>query len=205
MQVKATPANSRFKDVIAAEGQIPRQNQPFNAVGDLVPSSSSVVPSSTIHRKFANMLGTSSAAANPRVERVQATPSKPASVSKATLQDPQENDNILSSSPIMTRKAGLGLIGARHPLVSTIRSCNNCADLPSSPGLAALFETPVNPRSTKSGLAVLNDTPIRSRLPVADAATRSEKKGLDNNAGAEKTLENVNIYQRLGWDEEDFD
>ncbi|KAK3394759.1 DNA replication regulator SLD3-domain-containing protein [Podospora didyma] len=204
VQVKATPANSRFKDVIAAEGQMPRLNQPFNSAMDSVPSSSSVVPSSTVHRKFANMLGTSTAAASPQIERVQATPSKPASVAKATLQDPQQNDNILSSSPIMTRKAA-PMSGVRHPLVSTIRFGNNYADLPSSPGLVALFETPVNPRSTKNGLTVLNDTPIRSRLPAADAAMRSEKNVLDSNAGAEKTLDDVNIYQRLGWDEEDFD
>ncbi|KAK2073000.1 hypothetical protein P8C59_007314 [Phyllachora maydis] len=54
VQVKATPVNNRFKDVIAAENQLPRVQQEV-VRDEYRPSSSSIVPSSTAARKLVNI------------------------------------------------------------------------------------------------------------------------------------------------------
>jgi DNA replication regulator SLD3 len=104
-------------------------------------------------------------------------------------------------------------------------------DMPTSPGLGTLFETPVAPRSARERLNVVDDTPIRSRLPLGLAGDGWNRSGAVTNAkGKEKerfvsgggssssdgAVENggakggengggMSIYQQLGWDTTDLD
>lgn len=203
--IKATPANNRFRDVIAAESRLPQLAQPSNAVFDSVPSSSSFIPASIVPRKFANMLSASSATTRPLSDSIQATPSRQAFIPKTTVRPPSAADDILDSSPIMARKAAPSS-NSQYLSVSTIRlgKGQGATDmLPSSPGLAALFETPVNPKSARDRLAMgLNDTPIKSRLPVGDTSLTSNVSpnndlGFKGGGGTKV----VDIYQQLGWDD----
>lgn len=59
VQIKATPANNRFKDVFAKEPQPLHLDQLFEEDGPAIPSSASVVPASTFPRKFTNVFATS--------------------------------------------------------------------------------------------------------------------------------------------------
>ncbi|KAK0656353.1 DNA replication regulator SLD3-domain-containing protein [Cercophora newfieldiana] len=168
VQVKATPANSRFRDVLATSaGSLPSGH----GLLDYIPSSSSVIPSSTMPRKFANMLGNLSSTPVAQKDHIEATPAK----SKApTIMEPL-------SSPIMTRKAAPSINSHHLAVAPTL-------DLSSSPGLACLFETPIQSRSRNTDI---NDTPIRSRLPAATKVAVP--------APAKDTAE-TDIYAQLGWD-----
>ncbi|KAK3945315.1 DNA replication regulator SLD3-domain-containing protein [Diplogelasinospora grovesii] len=170
--VKATPANNRFKDVIAAESQ-QAYNSQFGSrelVSDdyLVPPSSAVVPSSgSASRRTSNMFSRSPAAA-----AVQATPARPSSVPAFVFQggqnDPQQDGNDdddeggIPLSPVLTRKAAVAAVAAPAPPPPpppprpTFASGSNKNTAPaaaasivesSSPGLVNLFETPLKPRS----------------------------------------------------------
>ncbi|KAL2020893.1 hypothetical protein VTK56DRAFT_7884 [Thermocarpiscus australiensis] len=214
VQVKATPANNRFKDALAADTSLSQQGPS----PDAPPSSASVVPSSTLPRKFANRLGDSgrAGATTGQADRVQTTPARAAFFAGgAGLRPVQETPlGMPPSSPIMARKAApvapaLAPAQPRSQHLSIPKS-HVGADLPSSPGLAGLFETPIAPRSAKDRLIVVDDTPIRSRLPFGggDAANRSARPnelgkggtGLENGG-----LMEMSIYQRLGWDTTDLD
>ncbi|KAK3952410.1 DNA replication regulator SLD3-domain-containing protein [Pseudoneurospora amorphoporcata] len=59
VQVKATPANNRFKDVFAKESQPLHLDHLLEKDGPAIPSSASVVPASTLPRKFTNVFATS--------------------------------------------------------------------------------------------------------------------------------------------------
>lgn len=79
-------------------------------------------------------------------------------------------------------------------------------ELPSSPGLQGLFETPINPKFTRNTAAIINDTPIRSRLPTAGGGGGAEKKkdaewAVDVPVKKEGT---TSIYERLGWDDDEL-
>lgn len=244
VQVKATPANNRFKDVLAAE-QSPSQLSPFL---DIPPSSASVVPASTVARKFTNRLGTTQPA-----DRAHTTPARPAASSTpsipATGLRPMQHGGIAPSSPLMARKAAPPLFAQaqqhqqqqQQPRSHYLSVPPRRADvemLPSSPGLDALFETPVAPRGGGVGgrrerADLVDDTPIRSRLPLGvaagDAGNRGGGmgKGKGKGAGASLSSDGVregdvvengsgngseggggdegSIYQRLGWDTTDLD
>ncbi|KAL2158520.1 hypothetical protein VTH06DRAFT_4287 [Thermothelomyces fergusii] len=241
VQVKATPANNRYRDALAPE-RAQSQASPF---ADAPPSSASVVPASALPRKFANRLPTVTA------ERVQATPARapfPSSIPGTGLRLGQETPGIPPSSPIMARKAapprpapppapdftasGREQTRSRRPPPAPAGEF----DIPSSPRLGALFETPVAPRAAKErGAAVVDDTPIRPRLPLgaaadggnnshraADAggvrgwafasgerktqgAARSGGGGSDGSAAKENGGLGLSIYQRLGWEATDLD
>ncbi|KAK1757477.1 DNA replication regulator SLD3-domain-containing protein [Echria macrotheca] len=190
VQVKATPANNRFKDVLATGTGL------GTSIFDEVPSSSSVIPASTLPQKFKNMMNRSSVVAS-TPPTIQATPIKQPGVPTISAQA-QSSGNILSS-PIMARK---GAPTRNHLSVPPPRFV--LGDIPSSPGMAGLFATPVNPKSNR--MAVIDDTPIRARLPTSDAPTKSDEstdKDKDENAGT--STKPVSIYERLGWDTGDFD
>lgn len=71
MQIKATPANNRFKDVFAKESQPLHLDHLFEEDGPAIPSSASVVPASTLPRKFTNVFAISTApntGANPSAQ-----------------------------------------------------------------------------------------------------------------------------------------
>ncbi|KAK4128197.1 hypothetical protein N657DRAFT_7619 [Parathielavia appendiculata] len=246
VQVKATPANNRYKDVLAAEKA---QSQPAPFL-DIPPSSASVVPASTLPRKFANRLHNPS----PSAPRVQSTPLRQPSSSSVMAptaphqQETPRGSGVPLSSPIMARKAAPPASApaqqqqprfpsSQHLPVPSASRRGGGADTPPFPGLGTLFETPVGPRcSAKERLkVVVDDTPIRSRLPLGvagDGGNRSgvavmkkakdmKKKeeehgsggcssdGAGANGGATKGGENgsdgMSIYQRLGWDTADLD
>ncbi len=245
VQVKATPANNRFKDVLAAE-QSPSQLPTFL---DIPPSSASVVPASTVTRKFTNRLGTAQPA-----DRVHTTPARLAASSTpsipATGLRSMQPGGAAPSSPLMARKAAPPLFAQQqhqqqqrqkqqprsHYL--SVPSCRvDVETLPSSPGLDALFETPVAPRGGGVGgrrerADFVDDTPIRSRLPLGVAAGDAGNwggmvKGKGKGTGASLSSDGVregdvvenesgsgsggsggdgaSIYQRLGWDTTDLD
>jgi len=78
-------------------------------------------------------------------------------------------------------------------------------DLPSSPGLSALFETPINRRSSRDNI-VVNDTPIMSRLPgpihakLKPLREEEEPESGERDTSGGSPGEGVSIYERLGWD-----
>ncbi|KAK3362742.1 DNA replication regulator SLD3-domain-containing protein [Lasiosphaeria hispida] len=201
VQVKATPANNRFKDVLAVGMDSAQISRTPSGLLDSVPSSSSVVPASTAPRKFANLINTSIAAVKPPAYSVQATPARTTRMTTAIPGPPKELDGIPSSSPIMARNAAPGPRG-RDVFVPSNRfgSKHGVADLPSSPGLTGLFETPVNVRSGKESLAV-NDAPIKSRLPANGGRPTRQVEMLGSDEIAMESRD-LNIYQRLGWDTE---
>lgn len=238
VQVKATPANNRFKDAFAAD-KAQSQPTPFH---DAAPSSASVIPASTLPRKFANRIPAPTRPATGG--RVQATPVRPTSTSSipATgLRPVQETPGIFPSSPIMARKAAPAPLPPPVFALAQPRSKNlpvpaadrfGAGDIPSSPGLGTLFETPVMSRSARGRMDVVDDTPIKSRLPlgvVGDGGNRARgdkggavakvfgDSGGSDGAGDAGATENgdgggsggkpsvASIYQRLGWDTTDLD
>ncbi|KAL2171860.1 hypothetical protein VTG60DRAFT_1247 [Thermothelomyces hinnuleus] len=243
VQVKATPANNRYKDALAPEKA---QSQP-SAFVDVPPSSASVVPASTLPRKFANRLPTATTSTRlTTADRVQVTPARASSSSipvtglRLAQETPGES-GIPPSSPIMARKAAppqppppapdFIMSGREQTRSRHLPAPTGGFDIPSSPNLGALFETPVAPRSGKERSNVVDDTPIRSRLPLgvagdggnraADAAgakewgsgektgvARSEGGGSDDGGSegsAVKENGGLSIYQRLGWETTDLD
>ncbi|KAL2132637.1 hypothetical protein VTI74DRAFT_3576 [Chaetomium olivicolor] len=180
VQVKATPANNRYKDVLAVKSTT-SNSQPLPFF-DIPPSSASIVPASTLPRKFANRL--------PPTDRVQATPLRPSTTIattssipitglRAVQESPVQGGCIFPSSPIMARKAAPpsppgSLFAPAQPrsqqhLAVPKAGLAATEDVPSSPGLGAFFETPLAPRSSKGRAdLVVDDTPIRMkpRLPL---------------------------------------
>ncbi|KAK3310398.1 DNA replication regulator SLD3-domain-containing protein [Chaetomium strumarium] len=203
VQVKATPANNRYKDALAADAS---KSQPAPFLG-LPPSSASVVPASTLPRKFADRLG------EPRrpADRIQATPARPNSNSSipatrglGPVQEETPGPGIPASSPLMARKAApqppappapafaQGQPRSRQHLSvpDPVDRFFGDADVPSSPpDLRGLFETPVPAaRSGQNRAAMLvDDTPIKSRLPLAlahDGGNRSSAHSYSNSINA---------------------
>lgn len=180
IQVKATPANNRFKDVLATTSATAFDDD------DNIPSSS-MIPASTVPRKFANLLhrNTSSAPVS-----IQATPARASRTTSMFPPPPTRNDDP-PSSPIMARRA--------VPAAAARRA---------SPG--GILETPVPARTVAAAVgagSVVDDTPIKGRLfgssvargGLGVVAETPERKG-----GKERERE-VDIYQQLGWDMGDFD
>ncbi|KAK4190523.1 DNA replication regulator SLD3-domain-containing protein [Podospora australis] len=207
--VKATPANSRFKDALASENS---QSQPRLSFEAAPPSSASIVPASTMPGRFINALATSSATARfSSMETLQATPARrPTLSNQTTLQAIQETPGIPASSPIVARKAPPApapLQRSSGNFLSVPRGGGFSMDLPSSPGLTGLFETPVNPKFIRNTAALINDTPIKSRLPTAGGVGGGvgEEKMKDPEWAADVPVkkEVVSIYERLGWDDDD--
>ncbi|KAK0729354.1 DNA replication regulator SLD3-domain-containing protein [Apiosordaria backusii] len=200
--VKATPANSRFKDVLggeAARGQTSLSFEP-------IPSSASMVPASTLPRKFTNALAPLPSS-TPIM--ISATPArKPAAASTTSmLQAIQETPGpILASSPIMARKAAPAPIHTQKNSTHFLSIPRGDIDhFPSSPGLPALFETPVNPKFTKLATAI-NDSPIRSKLSMlASGQQKQKEKEVPGTGGEAVVKKEASIYAQLGWDDDDDD
>jgi DNA replication regulator SLD3 len=150
---------------------------------------------------------------------VEATPARGTLTSKPLVFPPMDDGfAIPPSSPILARKAapsanpkylsvpaGSGMLPKGH----------ESEFLPSSPGLATLFETPVKPRSA-AGISdrVVDVTPIKSKLPlVLNEGPGTIGNGTDKpSTSNDSREENIppqprlqSIYQRLGWDDDDLD
>ncbi|KAK4659643.1 hypothetical protein QC762_112090 [Podospora pseudocomata] len=202
--VKATPANGRFKDVLAGDNARRQTSQSFEAIP---PSSASMIPASTLPRKFTNALAPPPSSTP---IRISATPArKPAAVSTFhTLQAIQETPGpILASSPIMARKAAPAPTQGQRASAQFLSRPQEAIDhFPSSPGLPALFETPVNPKFHKTATAI-NDSPIRSKLfTLAPAQQKQKEKEAPPPGTLGQTVltkETASIYAQLGWDDDD--
>ncbi|KAK0669418.1 DNA replication regulator SLD3-domain-containing protein [Cercophora samala] len=201
--VKATPANGRFKDVLAGENARGQTSLSFEAIP---PSSASMIPASTLPRKFTNALAPPPSS-TPIM--ISATPArKPAAVSTFhTLQAIQETPGpILASSPIMARKAAPAPTQGQRASTQFLSIPREVIDhFPSSPGLPALFETPVNPKFNKLAPAI-NDSPIRSKLfTLASTQQRQKEKEVPaaGTVGGTVLNKEASIYAQLGWDDDD--
>jgi len=205
VQVKATPANNRFKDVLAAESQ--SQRYPQSALGldeaDMVPSSSSVVPSSTAPRRARDIFSSAAIVSTPMTGKVQSTPTRASGLDSSRLQVPNANIGVLPSSPILARKVAPSNASRLAAPSGVARRANPSGGIQSSSGSKGLFETPLKPRSYMTALSPLAGTPTKSAPQVADAivqnATDTEVLA---DAGGSK---GVSIYQRMGWDDYDDD
>lgn len=211
VHIKATPANNRFKDVIAAESQQHASLPELDIIKDeddhedRIPASSSVVPSSGVARRVTST----------PFHAVQATPARGSA--RATLPPV----SMAPVSPVLTRKAVNR--GSFLPVPGSVV-------LGSSPGTRALFETPLKPRSAMGDLSATPVRPLRltgsatrgtaviatpeKRREMAVVATPEkrvewpEQKQTEVSKKTEEVKENkpetVSIYQRLGWDD-DYD
>lgn len=232
VQVKATPANNRFKDVIAAESKarLLRTLEEEEEVvkdehtddNDRIPASSSVVPSSAAPRRAASAIQYSSPAGNATPvagsKLVQATPARPA-------QPRSGPEATLPLSPVLARKA----VTRRQSTHLAVPSSSTLVRSSSSPGERAgeaaggIFETPLKPRSAMGevctpvrplrlvpGSGAVVSTPQMTRVAV-DATSEVERVEVTKvqvKGQREDTLisghEPVSIYQQLGWDD-DYD
>jgi DNA replication regulator SLD3 len=183
--VKATPVNDRYKDALAGEKHPPAADHPTPRPDIVPPSSASIVPASTLPRKFTNRLSSDASSAI-FADRIQATPARGGTGLGTVEETPQQPGGVLPSSPIMARRAA----PQQQPPgpSSTTTAVSNQAQrraqflsipkgdeftIPSSPGpmgLDTLFETPLAPRERNNAAAVaVDDTPIKSRLPLGTA------------------------------------
>lgn len=208
VQVKATPANYRFKDAVSGDT---RTYGSFNSLPpkrdlDVLPSSSSVVPNTAPRKNFRDDLRDDLAAFH-----IASTPNKihesPAAVNRSTAQPLANHNCIPESSPIMTRKTAPA---SRDYL--TIPSA--AGDIgPSSPILPRIFETPIKKRTTTIPSTFENQnitstppepqprlvftTPAKKAVPTSIPATVPELAGDISNSTS-------TLYQQMGW-EDDFD
>lgn len=119
VQIKATPANNRFKDVFSKESQPLHLDHLFEEDGAAIPFSASVVPASTLPRKFTNMFATSTSpntgqGGNPSSQtgdearqipphkQVQETPLRKKSVPQISL--PQIDEEVEEATPVPPSK-----------------------------------------------------------------------------------------------------
>lgn len=183
VQIKATPVSNRFKDVLGTQAGYPDPSGQHDTevASPAPPSSSMIVPSSSAALKFSNIFATSSGNANRLADRVQVTPSRNSVGTAPKVQFSAQEDvfAIQASSPFTQNnttavdpppsKAHLEVperdFGGRG------NKANNKEMIPLSPGLiGGLFETPINPRSSRpvgdSLDDVLDDTPIKPRAPL---------------------------------------
>lgn len=204
VQVKATPANYRFKDAVSTSGQriygsfnIP---PPRNQL-EVVPSSS-VVPSTATRNGLRDGLKAFHIASTPIASKMQ-TNALPESA--ATL-GPNMNDlSAQPSSPLMSRRAA--------PDTKTYLEVQSLDAAPSSPILPRLFATPVKQRPL-SNTADINDivtsTPPALRhtatlfaTPAQKAPTSAPPLAAEPNEPSKAT--GLSVYQQLGWDDYDVD
>lgn len=219
VQVKATPANYRFKDAVNGDSQRygSFHAQPTRPVPDVIPSSSSVVPN-TLPRKqpFRDDLRDGLAAFHIASTPLAASHRGGATKSQATRPSPPPNDHCIpESSPIMARRKAPPA-PSRGDYMLTIPEADDLA--PSSPVLPRLFETPVKRRAPTAILRPTfdNDEGISSTPPEPRSklvyATPAKKGPTSAPAAAplepepeSKSYHNTggDLYQQMGW-EDDF-
>ncbi|CAN8098795.1 unnamed protein product [Discula destructiva] len=203
VQVKATPANYRFRDAVSGGARSSNAPLPRTTL-ETIPSSSSVIPNTAPRKSFRDDLRDGLAAFH--------IASTPAAAHKATAQAATllTKDNCIpESSPIMARKTVPAPPTSRDYLtVSGV-----AGDLaPSSPILPRIFETPVKRRMTNMP-STFDDENIRSTPPEPpsklvfvtpvkkiSAPTSAPVAGLENNYNTASR----DLYQHMGW-EDDFD
>ncbi|KAM0583939.1 hypothetical protein D7B24_002676 [Verticillium nonalfalfae] len=155
VQVKATPANNRFRDALAEAGgsaKMPAISMP--------PSSASMIPSTAKRRSTSDYFGSFSSSA------VKATPSRPRA--SAPLGAPHDEPSIPPSSPLMARKPARqqSAVPATTPAQPRPRAMRS-----PSPIGAHIFDTPVKAATSFS----LPEDEIAA-TPVMKTAAPAEKK-----------------------------
>jgi DNA replication regulator SLD3 len=190
VQVKATPANNRFRDVFAAETQAQLSKtlleeddvvKDEHAADDdeRIPASSSVVPSSAAPQRVTAGFFYSSPAVNAtpvaRGSHVQATPARSA-------QAPAKASEVnLPVSPVLARKAVARRQGSQNaaPLPNSSTLFGGTSSARAEPLWAAggIFETPLKPRSAMDMDELC--TPIRPlRLVSATGAITASPEAI---------------------------
>lgn len=218
VQVKATPANFRFRDAISADNRSygSFNHPPPKSVFDMIPSSSSFIPATAPRNGFRDDLRNDLAAFHiaSTPDKVMATP-VPARASMTQLtKPPANNDSIPPSSPILLRKT------ANAP--RDYRTISVEANFePSSPILPRIFQTPVKQRQPFPATVTDQDitsTPPESQsrpllfaTPAKKAPTSVPAAAPVDAAPAETSHDNNTndqpsslLYQQLGWDD-DYD
>lgn len=203
VQVKATPANNRFKDVLAAESQL----DTLDEEAELIPPSSVVPASSAPTRRFANMLASSKDGGELKVPsfsfQIEATPTrKPTASLPAVPMPAEEQQNDLPSSPVMARKAAPSVQAeycarfGNEPKRDTLKPTRPQTGLllPSSPGLSGLFETPIQARLSKDNSnrmimtrPIIDETPVKPRFNLATSAMGTRRENGDISSTVAKT------------------
>ncbi|KAM4054910.1 DNA replication regulator SLD3 domain-containing protein [Hirsutella rhossiliensis] len=104
VQVKATPVNNRFRDVLGSKPEF-QENEPLDSTYDLFPPSSigCLVPSTGPRASHRDAFTSS---ASPAVELVEGTPMRPSTQASFIRRPANETPAMPPSSPIMTRESG---------------------------------------------------------------------------------------------------
>ncbi|KUI65809.1 hypothetical protein VM1G_01867 [Cytospora mali] len=207
VQVKATPANYRFKDAMPAADW--RNYGSFNLPPprtdlDMIPSSS-IVPSTAPRQALRDDLEAFHIASTPVAKRLQAN-TVPDSAVAPQFSKPTNDASLQPSSPLMSRKTA--------PTGQSYLTAPELDNAPSSPILPRLFETPVKQRSSNTATftdEIFQSTPPQPRrattlfaTPVKKAPT-SAPTAADTSATGELGKPALSIYQQLGWDDYDVD
>lgn len=217
VQVKATPANFRFRDALSADTRVFSNFNPAprRTELDTIPSSSSVIPATAPRDGFRDHLRDGLAAFH-----IASTPDKvvvtSASARASTTQfsKPTANDDYtLPSSPIMLRRTATGF---RDQL--TVPS--GVGIEPSSPVLPKIFETPVKQRlhlpSTFTDQNISSTPPEpRSKAVFFETRAKNAQTSAPACAAASTTLGEAKphnntttgqpaptLYQQMGWDDD---
>lgn len=200
MQVKATPANFRFRDALSAEsGGFGNFNPPPPGTDfDTIPSSSSVVPATAPRRTFRDDLRDGLASFH-----IASTPNKQAT----QFSKPSVNyDFVPPSSPIISRKPAPA--ARTHPAIPEEAEAE-----PSSPVLARIFKTPIKQSAQPPPTFTdqIGSTPPEPRpnsvsfvtpakMAPTSAPTESNQVRTTSHAQPASTL-----YQQMGWDDDYYD
>lgn len=205
VQVKATPANYRFKDAVSEDS---RSYGSFIALPprvdlEVIPSSSSVVPNTAPRKSFRDDLRDDLAAFH-----IASTPNKVLDSPAACATQPAAHRSYIpESSPIMARRTA-------PPSGDYLTVPGAAGDIePSSPVLPRNFGTPVKRRTTTLA-PIFDDQSIsssppepRPRLVFATPAKKAVPTSVPA-AALESIPHNCNptsaLYQQMGW-EDNFD
>lgn len=221
IQVKATPANFRFRDAVAADSRAigSFHPPPPRSKLDAIPSSSSVIPATESRLGFRDDLRDDLAAFHiaSTPAKVMATPALARASPTSFPKQPANDDFIPPSSPIISKKT------ATAPRVN-FNIPGEVDPEPSSPVLPRLFETPVKQRSRPPPIFTdqdISSTPPEPRVGAVYFETPAKKAPRSAPATATASitamtgdnLDNItaannqpapNLYQQMGWDD-DYD
>lgn len=204
IQVKATPANYRFKDAVSIADQrsygsfnIPPPRTDLQAI-----PSSSVIPSTAPRNGLRDGLEAFHIASTPIANKLQVNAVPDSAVaSRPTISDPFAQP----SSPLMSRRVA--------PSTQTHLNVPYIDIPPSSPTLPRLFETPIKQKSS-TALAFVDETVTSTppealhtatlfATPAKKAPTSAPPVTEEHNKSSSKPA--LTIYQQLGWDDYDVD
>lgn len=199
--VKATPANNRFKDAMAAA-----------SVADTpLPSTEEVIPPSSIGLVPSTAQKTGGGSSGSPAYLIGGTPVKTSSRAGIFDRRPARSTaaDVLDATPVRPKR---GSTFIRRP-------ANEEPALPPSSPIAerkraaatnAVFETPAK----RTTIASLFETPVRRPAPRPDddddhlggggGAPRGMAK-VEEEQSPEKTRKKASIYDKLGWDDDDLD